>query len=120
MAVTFTITNTKVYTIGDRKEVIADVAVQGTPQIGGDTLTASMLGLDLELDFVLATPLLKPDQTQGVMTAVYHPSATPSSVLVFFYVQGTAGNTNPMVPFNSNMTNWSMRVRAVGKGPAVV
>lgn len=121
MAVTFTVTKTKVYVVGDRKEVIADVACTGVPTVGGDAITAITLGLDGELD-CLQVPgsTTNTGGTAGLSVAAYHSSATPASATIVFYVQGTAAAGTAMVAYTGDTVNHVFRVRAIGKGPASV
>lgn len=120
MAVTFTITKQKVYVVGDRKEVIADVACTGTPTVGGDAITATQLGLDIEMDVVGCSNASNAGGTSGLAVAPVHGSATPTSVPLVFYVQGTAAAGTSMVAYTGATAGLTFRVRAVGKGPATV
>jgi len=120
MAVTFSVTNRKVYSIGDRKEVIADVTCTGSPTVGGDALTPSALGLAGELDCVdICGGASNSGGTSGVTVGVVHGAGVAlSQVLVVFYVQGTAGAANAMVAYTGATAGFQFRVRAVGKGSA--
>jgi hypothetical protein len=120
MAVTFTVTKQKVYVSGDRKEVIADVACTGTPTVGGDALTAAALGLDIEMDVLACSNASNSGGTAGLVVAPIHASATPTSVNVAFYVQGTAAAGTAMVAYTGATAGQVFRVRAVGKGSATV
>ena len=115
MAVTFTVTPSKVFSVGDRKCVIADVACTGTPTAGGDDLTGAALGLDLTVNAILPSNAVKSDGTIGAVV-----SAIPgtSKATIVFLVQGMAGATNTMVPLTSTTANLSFRVVAFGKGKA--
>lgn len=120
MAVTFTVTPVKTYSIGDRYELIADVACTGTPTVGGDALTAAALGLDLELDYVATSGIATVSGgTSGTAVALYHGVAGTvpvTSVTVVFYVQGTAAAGTSMVAYTGATAGFIFRVRAVGKG----
>jgi hypothetical protein len=119
MAVTFTVTKTKVYVNGDRKEVIADVACTGTPTAGGDALTAAALGLDIECDVVACSNASLANGTGGLVVSPIHASATPTSVTIVFYTAaGTPATGTALAAYTGATANYSFRVRAVGKGAA--
>jgi hypothetical protein len=125
MPVTFTVTPRHVYSIGDRKEVIADVACTGTPTVGGDALTGAALGLNQvdTVDAVGAAGVV--GGTSGTAVQVIHSttafstsSAGVPGVLIVFLVQGTAGAANSMLAYTGATAGFVFRVRAVGKGLA--
>lgn len=120
MAVTFTVTPVKEYVIGDRKEVIVDVACTGTPTVGGDVLTAAQLGLSDELDVVQpAGGASVVGATSAAAIMVIHPAGTNlTQVLLAFMVQGVAGAANSMVAYSGATAGFAFRLRAVGKGVA--
>lgn len=119
MAVTFTVTKQKVYKSGDRKEVVADISCTGTPTVGGDALTGATLGLEDELDYVAPVGnASNSGGTSGAVVAAVYSGATPTSVPIVFYVQGTAGAANAMVALAASTAGLSFRVVARGKGSA--
>lgn len=117
MAITFVPTVRHVYSIGDRKEAIVDVAYSGTPTVGGDALTNTALGF-VQLDTVDVVGVgSNAGATAGYTIAVIHPnSAFVPQVLVAFLVQGTAGAGNPLIAATGALTAGSFRARVVGKG----
>lgn len=119
MAVTYTVTRKKVYSIGDRKEVIADVSCSGQPTSGGDTLTGAALGLDLECNIVECSGIAAPAAgTSGVPVAVIHGTGVDHKLA--FLVQVTAGAGNALGTYTGTLSSAIVRVRAVGKGKAAV
>lgn len=125
MPMTFTPTIRHVYSIGDRKEVVADVAYSGTPTVGGDALTGASIGLN-QVDTVdVVGAGSNTGVTAGYAVSVIHSttafstsSAGVPGVLIGFMVQGTAGAGNPLIAATGALTAGSFRVRAVGKGSA--
>lgn len=120
MAVTFVATVRHVYSIGDRKEAIVDIAYSGTPTAGGDALTAASLGFT-NLDTVDVVGIgSNAGATAAYSVAVIHPAtAFVSQVLIGFFVQVTAGATTPMGVATGALTAGSFRARVVGKGGVV-
>lgn len=120
MAVTFTPTIRKVWSNGDRKEVIYDIACTGTPTVGGDALTAAALKLEVELDLVSTSGVASVvGGTSGAGIAVIHGAGVNlSQVLIVFYVQGTAAAGTSQVAYTGATAGFAFRARAIGKGSA--
>ncbi len=118
MAVTFTVTPVKTHVLGDRKEVIADVACTGTPSAGGDNLTAAALGCDLELNSVhpIGNALDATNANALGVSVDHSPIAAFALVKVVFHVQAVAGAGTAAVAYTGATAGYKFRVRVVGKG----
>jgi hypothetical protein len=105
----------KVYIIGDRKEVIADVTMSGSYATGGDTCPATLLGLDLELNIVDVCGRAY----NGTLAFDAHYNHATNKMMLFG-TNATPGAAvgDPEVPSTTNVAAYVVRVRAVGKGPA--
>jgi hypothetical protein len=106
-----TATNVKVFVEGDRKVVVSDVLFDNSYPTGGEAFTGSMIGLDLEVNDLV--PL-------AVTTA---GAISPTKLVVFDHVNSklvlyTAAGTEATNA--SDQSTVRVRVRAEGKGPAVV
>jgi hypothetical protein len=117
MAVTFTPTVRHVYSIGDRKEAIIDIAYSGTPTAGGDTVLPSALGFT-QLDIIdIGDCGSDAGATNAYILNVIYPNAAfVASVKLAFMVQVTAGATTPLGPATGALTAGSFRCRVIGKG----
>lgn len=111
MAVTFTVTNRKVFVIGDRKMLIAKVACTGTPTAGGDALTGSTLGLGTESNVVFVGNAANAGATSALVA-----QWDDTDDKIAFYVQGTAGAGNALVAYTGDTANHTIQVIAIGKG----
>lgn len=119
MALTVTPTVRHVYSIGDRKEAIIDIATNAAAQTGsgGDAITAASLGFDV-ID-VFQPIGLASDATgtaaYGVVV-LYPATAYATSVNIAYVNQVTAGATTPMGLATGTLTAVGFRARVVGKG----
>jgi hypothetical protein len=115
--ITFVPTARHQYSIGDRKEVIFDIAYSGTPTVGGDALTAAALGFT-QMDTVDVVGVgANAGATAAYAIGVIHPNAAfVSQVLIAFLVQAVAATTSPLVAATGALTAGSFRARVVGKG----
>lgn len=113
-----TVTKKAVYVIGDRKEVIFDVTgdssyLNAGAGNHGESLTAADLGLD-ELTFISGGPMVKSD-----FTSAFHASYDVANArLQVFKANGTTDLTP--VANAVDLSTYTARLRAVGKGPAAV
>lgn len=114
MAVTFTVTKSKVFSIGDRKMVLGQIACTGVPTAGGDVLSAASLGLEIELNAVFVSNSADAGQTVALATQWDNTDNK-----IGFFVQGTAGAGNAMVAYSGDTANHIIQFRAIGKGSAV-
>lgn len=107
-----TVTLNKVYSIGDRKEVLATITFDSSYPTGGESLTASDLGLALELDYVSGG--LARNGTNAVSTVYDY---TNSKLMAF---QSTTGAPNKLIEVanTSDLSSYAVKVRVVGKGKA--
>jgi hypothetical protein len=105
----------KVYIIGDRKEVIADVTMSSSYATGGDTCPQTLLGLDLEQNIVDVCGRA----FNGTLAFDAHYNHATSKMLLFG-TSGTPGAAvgDPEVTAGTNVAAYVVRVRAIGKGPA--
>jgi hypothetical protein len=114
-----TVTNTKVYVIGDRKEVIATVTFDSSyanagSGVHGEALVGSDLGLDIQLDYVSCGPATSAD---GLHAYVVAWDSTNSKLTVW-----KSNGTTDLIPVANavDLSTYTCRVRAVGKGKATV
>lgn len=114
MAVTFTVTKRKVFSIGDRKMVVGSIACTGTPTAGGDALAASDLGLEVELDAVNLGNAYVAGQTTGLVTQWDHTD----NKVAFYTANGTPAASTALTAFTGATANYIMEFTAVGKGSA--
>lgn len=108
-----TITTNKVYSIGDRKEVIATITFDSSYPTGGESLTASDLGLALQVDYVESGAVAR-NGTNAVVTVYDY---TNSKLMAF---QSTTGAPNKLIEVanTSDLSSYAVRLRVVGKGKA--
>lgn len=119
MPVAFTPTLSKVYVVGDRKEVIVDLACAGNPTVGGDDLTAAALGLDEINSVDPCGGASNAGGTSGAGVGIIHePGGDKSKVKVVFYVQAVAAAGTSMVAYTGATAGFVFRARVVGKGKA--
>jgi hypothetical protein len=105
----------KVYIIGDRKEVIGVLTMSSSYATGGDTALPALFGLDLELNIVE----LPNDVTNGTLSfrAVWD---NVNNKIKLFGNNATPGAAvaDPEVTNATNVAAYTGIVRAVGKGSA--
>lgn len=115
MAVTFTVSKRKVFVIGDRKMVIANVAAAGATTVGGDVLSPSLLGLEDECNVVDLGPAADAGQTSFFATQW---DDTDNKV-AFINATAAVGAAVPLAQTTAVIAH-TMRVVAIGKGTAAV
>jgi|SRR6185436_13796604 len=115
MATTFSVNIVKVWAIGDRKAVIADITATGVPTAAGDVLSPSALGLEVELNGVMPMGAAR-DAGQTVGAAIQWD---PTDNKVSFIAAGAAATGGVVITGNMNQFGL-FRVLAIGKGSAVV
>lgn len=130
MAVTFTSTVRHVYSIGDRKEAILDIACTGSPTGGGDALRLDTLGFT-QVDTV--DPVGSASNAGGTVLATIHvlhsvaafstvtiaATPVPGVTIVFGTASAAPGSGVSLLAYSGATAGLVFRVRVVGKGGAV-
>lgn len=115
MAVTFTVTLRKVFVIGDRKMVVANVAAAGATTAGGDVLLPAALGLADECNVLLTGAAADAGQTSFFITQW---DDTDNKV-AFINATAAVGATVPLAQSTATIAH-TFRMIAIGKGTAAV
>lgn len=111
-----TFTKSKVFVVGDRKEVIGTVTLTGSYTTGGESVPGSLLGLDLEVTDVQCGNAVV---TGGVFDAEYNN--TTGKLQLFGAVDATpaANEASPELAAAAIPGGpANVRIRAIGKGKA--
>ena len=120
MAVTFTPTLRHVYSIGDRKEAIYDIACTGVPTVGGDALTAAALSLDV-IDIAEASGgASNVGGTAGAGVSIVFPATAfiTTMTIVFYVAAAVPGAGVAHIAQTLTTAGYQFRLRVVGKGKA--
>lgn len=106
------VTVKKVFVVGDRKEVHADVLLDNNYPAAGYPLTAADLGLEGGLDLVDPGLAVKADNTLATLCSYDETNKT-----LRCWKSNTASNPQP-VAAAADLSTYTVRVRAVGRGSA--
>jgi hypothetical protein len=105
-----TISNQKVFVVGDRKESHADVTFDSSYPTGGESLTAADLGFDGELNYVSGGVAVKSDGTLAVLVAYDYANSKLQA-----FKSNTAANPQEVAD-TASLATYKVRLRCVGKG----
>lgn len=120
MAVTFTVTPRHVFSDGGLWRVVSDVSCTGTPTVGGDALTDTLLGVKQMIHVNASGAASVIGGTSGAALALIRPATQViTQVLALFYVQGTAGAANSMVAYSGATAGFLFTVEVTAKTATV-
>lgn len=103
----------KVEVVSDRKEVIGDFTFSNSYTTGGEAISGSTFGLDIQLDYVQVNPATKSDDSRVIVTAL---NAAGTKIMAYGLAAGATGLTE--IANTGDLSTFTARVRAVGKGSA--
>ena len=109
-----TVTKVESFVIGDRKMVIADVLFDASYAIGGEAVTASNFGFDLEITHIWGAVARDPDAADNAVVLDFDEA---NSKLIAFWSNNDGVADGPLieVPDTTALSAYTARVVAVGK-----
>jgi hypothetical protein len=113
MAVTFTVTKRRVFSIGDRKMVIGRISAAGATTVGGDVLAPSLLGLNNLTHF---EPGVAADAGQTSFFVVQWDET--DNKIAFVNATAAVGAAVPLAQTTATIAHL-FSFMAIGKGDAV-